>query len=114
MAEPTFVITGGTVMDATGERRADVLVYDGFIREVAEGIDVPLGATVLDAGGCVIAPGLVDLHTHLREPGRGRRRRWRPVPAPPPSVATPRWWPCPTPTHRWIRRPPFARCSSWV
>jgi dihydroorotase len=70
MAEPTFVITGGTVIDATGERRADVLVYDGFIREVAVGLDVPLGATVLDAGGCVVAPGLVDLHTHLREPGR--------------------------------------------
>src|SRR3984885_7842125 len=69
MAEPTFVITGGTVMDATGERRADVLVYDGFIREVAVGLDVPLGATVLDAGGCIVAPGLVDLHTHLREPG---------------------------------------------
>ncbi len=70
MAEPTFVITGGTVIDATGERRADVLVYDGFIREVAVGLDVPLGATMLDAGGCVVAPGLVDLHTHLREPGR--------------------------------------------
>jgi dihydroorotase len=70
MAEPTFIITGGTVIDATGEQRADVLVYDGLVREVAEGIDVPLGATVLDAGGCVVAPGLVDLHTHLREPGR--------------------------------------------
>jgi dihydroorotase len=70
MAEPTFIITGGTVIDATGEQRADVLVYDGLVREIAEGIDVPLGATVLDAGGCVVAPGLVDLHTHLREPGR--------------------------------------------
>jgi dihydroorotase len=70
MAEPTFIITGGTVIDATGEQRADVLVSDGLVREVAEGIDVPLGATVLDAGGCVVAPGLVDLHTHLREPGR--------------------------------------------
>ncbi|MDQ1361279.1 MAG: dihydroorotase, partial [Acidimicrobiaceae bacterium] len=70
MAEPTFIITGGTVIDATGERRADVLVYEGLVREVAEGLDVPLGATVLDAGGCIVAPGLVDLHTHLREPGR--------------------------------------------
>jgi dihydroorotase len=70
MAEPTFIIAGGTVIDATGEQRADVLVTDGLVREVAEGIDVPLGATVLDAGGCVVAPGLVDLHTHLREPGR--------------------------------------------
>ncbi len=30
----------------------------------------PRGSVVLDAGGCVVAPGLVDLHTHLREPGR--------------------------------------------
>ena len=74
MAEPMFIITGGTVIDATGERRADVLVSEGLVREVADGLDVPLGATVLDAGGCVVAPGLVDLHTHLREPGtRGGR-----------------------------------------
>ena len=70
MAEPTFIITGGTVVDATGERRADVSVSEGLVREVADGLDIPLGATVLDAGGCVVAPGLVDLHTHLREPGR--------------------------------------------
>ncbi len=31
---------------------------------------MPPGATVLDAGGCIVAPALVDLHTHLREPGR--------------------------------------------
>jgi dihydroorotase len=37
---------------------------------VAPSIDPPAGATVLDAGGCVVAPGLVDLHTHLRQPGR--------------------------------------------
>jgi len=39
---------------------------------VAVGDDLggrPAGADVLDAGGCVVAPGLVDLHTHLREPG---------------------------------------------
>jgi dihydroorotase len=70
MAEPTFIITGGTVVDATGERRADVVVSDGLVREVAAGLDAPLGATVLDAGDCLVAPGLVDLHTHLREPGR--------------------------------------------
>ncbi len=70
MAEPTVIIAGGTVIDATGERRADVAITDGTVRAVAEGLDVPAGATVLDAGGCVVAPGLVDLHTHLREPGR--------------------------------------------
>src|SRR5204862_1175710 len=40
---------------------------DGRIAGVGPDLD---GDTVLDAGGCVITPGLVDLHTHLREPGR--------------------------------------------
>ncbi|HVM02627.1 MAG TPA: amidohydrolase family protein, partial [Acidimicrobiales bacterium] len=64
------MIRGGTVVDATGSRRADVLVRDGVVAAVAEGVDVPAGAVVLDAGGALVAPGLVDLHTHLREPGR--------------------------------------------
>ena len=68
-AVPTVVIRGGTVVDATGERDADVLVRDGVVVAVGERFDVPRGATVLDAGGCVVAPGLVDLHAHLREPG---------------------------------------------
>jgi dihydroorotase len=63
----TLVIRGGTVVDATGRRRADVLVDDGQI--VAVGAELT-GERVLDAGGCIVAPGLVDLHTHLREPGR--------------------------------------------
>ena len=57
------------MVDATGERRADVAVVDGRVSAVGESLDVPTGATVLDAGGCVVAPGLVDLHTHLRQPG---------------------------------------------
>ncbi|MCU1462791.1 MAG: dihydroorotase, multifunctional complex type [Acidimicrobiales bacterium] len=67
-----LLIRGGTVVDATGSRVADVLVRGGRIVEVAEGIDVPTGkkARTLDAGGCLVAPGLVDLHAHLRQPGR--------------------------------------------
>jgi dihydroorotase len=66
----SVLIRGGRVVDAGGERVADVAVEDGRIAAVvADGSD--LGAdTVLDAGGCVVAPGLVDLHTHLRQPGR--------------------------------------------
>ena len=43
-----------------------MLVRDGVVVEVGPALD---GGTVLDATGCVVAPGLVDLHTHLREPG---------------------------------------------
>ncbi len=69
MAEAVVVLRGGTVFDATGERRADVVVEGQRIVAVEEGVPVPRGATVLDAGGCVVAPGLVDLHCHLRQPG---------------------------------------------
>ncbi|HEX6237955.1 MAG TPA: dihydroorotase [Acidimicrobiales bacterium] len=68
------VIRGGRVVDATGERDADVVVEDGRIAAVVDrrtggAADGGSGA-VLDAGGCLVAPGLVDLHTHLREPGK--------------------------------------------
>ncbi len=67
----SLVVRGGEVLDAEGRRPADVAVgSDGRIVAVGPGLDVPAGATVLDAGGCLVAPGLVDLHTHLRQPGR--------------------------------------------
>jgi len=65
-----FFVAGGTVIDATGERRADVRVVDGIVTEVGESLSASAGATVLDAEGCVVAPGLVDIQVHLREPGR--------------------------------------------
>jgi dihydroorotase len=48
----------------------DVLVRDGQIAEIAGGLQIPDAAEVVDAPGQVLLPGLVDLHTHLREPGR--------------------------------------------
>jgi len=69
-AATALVIKGGRLIDPTGERAADVAVgRDGRVRAVADAIDAS-GPDVLDAGGCIVAPGLVDLHTHLREPGR--------------------------------------------
>jgi dihydroorotase-like cyclic amidohydrolase len=61
------LLKGGRVVDATGERMADVLVAGGRIVSVGLDLDVPAGATVLDAAGCVVAPGLVDLHTRIDE-----------------------------------------------
>jgi dihydroorotase len=64
------LLTGGRVVDETGDRVADVLVRDGLIVEVGPGLDAPAGATVLDASDAVVAPGLVDIQVHFREPGR--------------------------------------------
>jgi dihydroorotase len=66
----TLVLRGGSVVGAEGLARADVAVGGGAVLDVAASIDPPKGATVLDAGGCLVGPGLVDLHTHLRQPGR--------------------------------------------
>lgn len=48
----------------------DVLVADGQIAGIGADLDVPAGTEVIEAAGQVLLPGLVDLHTHLREPGR--------------------------------------------
>ncbi len=60
------VITGGTVVDGTGTpgRRADVAIVDGVVAEVAERVDVPAGARLIDASERVVTPGFVDVHTH--------------------------------------------------
>jgi dihydroorotase len=70
MAEIRVVIRGGSVVTPEGLRRLDVALGDGTVVGLDETIDAPSGAIVLDARSCLIAPGLVDLHTHLRQPGR--------------------------------------------
>jgi dihydroorotase len=48
----------------------DVLVGDGQILDIGEGLAIPDDADVFDGSGQILLPGFVDLHTHLREPGR--------------------------------------------
>lgn len=68
MSKAVLVIKGGEVLDETGRRRADVAIgADGDIVGVGDDLDAK---QVLDADGCLVTPGLVDLHTHLRQPGR--------------------------------------------
>lgn len=62
-----IVIKGGTLMDPSGERRCDVGIDGDRVVAVGEGLE---GRVVIDANGCLVAPGFVDLHTHLRQPGR--------------------------------------------
>jgi dihydroorotase len=47
----------------------DVLLENGSVAALGERLDVPSETRVLDAAGLVVAPGFIDLHTHLREPG---------------------------------------------
>jgi dihydroorotase len=71
-AEPGVIVVRGARLLGGGP--TDLLLRDGLVAEVAAaGVGSRLGeagATVLDADGLVALPGLVDLHTHLREPGR--------------------------------------------
>jgi len=66
-----LLIRGGRVIDPSQSIDAiqDVLVVDGVLAEVAEGIDLPEGAREIEAEGLVVTPGLIDVHVHLREPG---------------------------------------------
>jgi dihydroorotase len=64
----SLVLQGGEVVDENGRRRADVLIGDdGLVAAVGDALE---GDQVLDCSDCVVSPGLVDLHTHLRQPGR--------------------------------------------
>ena len=64
-ASTPYLIRGATLADST---RIDLILADGKIVEIGSGLS-GAGATVVDAAGLIALPGLVDLHTHLREPG---------------------------------------------
>ena len=65
-----LLIKGGRVVDPKNniDRIADIFIDDGIITEVAENISAD-NVQIIDAKNCVVTPGLVDMHCHLREPG---------------------------------------------
>jgi len=66
------LLKGGRLLDPSSSLDAvgDVLVRDGKIESVGGAIGTPDGALVIDCSGQVVAPGFIDVHCHLREPGR--------------------------------------------
>ncbi|HUG28831.1 MAG TPA: dihydroorotase [Gemmatimonadales bacterium] len=67
-----ILIRGGRVIDPSRgtDDVADLLVEEGRIAGIGRNIAPPEGTEILEAAGQVVAPGLIDLHVHLREPGQ--------------------------------------------
>ena len=63
----SIVIKGATVVNRESQQVADVKIENGFVVEVAKNLK---GDLQLDASGCIVSSGFVDLHAHLREPGK--------------------------------------------
>lgn len=68
-----LLIQNGTILDpyTDTQKPADILVGDdGIIHRIAQHIDTPEGTQIIDAAGCTVSPGLVDVHVHFRDPGQ--------------------------------------------
>ena len=67
-----ILIQGGRVIDPSQDLDGtlDVLIEDGAIAKIDGRIDKPENTEVIDAAGLIVAPGLIDIHVHLREPGQ--------------------------------------------
>ncbi len=66
---PAEVLITGALLYGEGDP-TDVLIRDGEIAEIGTGLAASDDATVVDGAGQILLPGFVDMHTHLREPGR--------------------------------------------
>jgi dihydroorotase len=66
---PTILIQNGTILDPTRafQREGDVLLRDGRVEAVGKGLGN--ADRTIDAKGCYVTPGLIDIHVHFREPG---------------------------------------------
>lgn len=66
-----YLIKNGRVIDPANkiDGNLDVLIVDGKIDRVEKDINLN-GCEIIDAKNCIVSPGLIDMHTHLREPGR--------------------------------------------
>jgi dihydroorotase len=71
------LIRGGRIVDPTSSLDAlrDLRLRDGAVAEIGEHVEAQTGETVIEAAGAIVAPGFVDMHVHLREPGFAHKER---------------------------------------
>ncbi|MCL1594995.1 MAG: dihydroorotase [Actinomycetia bacterium] len=62
-----LIITGGTVLTTDGPIRTDLRITDDRVSEIGQGLEA---SNVIDANEAWVGPGLVDMHSHLRDPGQ--------------------------------------------
>ena len=67
----TLLIEGGILMDPYSgrEEKTDILIENGKIKHIGKNISCLKEMDRLDASGCIVAPGFIDVHVHFREPG---------------------------------------------
>ncbi|UFS70477.1 dihydroorotase [Geomonas sp. RF6] len=66
-----LLIKGGRLIDPSQgiDSVTDILIADGVVMEIGSDLVAPATTPVIDAAGLVVAPGLIDMHVHLRDPG---------------------------------------------
>lgn len=68
--KPLFIRNGRIIDPASGHNEiGDLLLVDGLVHSLGANLEIPTGAEIIDATGCIVSPGLIDMHVHLREPG---------------------------------------------
>ena len=65
-----ILLRGGDVLTDEGFQTVDVLIVNGEVADMGADLAPPDGADVVDATGCLVGPGFVDIHVHFREPGQ--------------------------------------------
>jgi len=66
-----LLIKGGRLIDPSQgiDGSMDILIADGVVHELGQGLAAPEGTQTIDASGLIVTPGLIDMHVHLRDPG---------------------------------------------